>query len=800
MLFGSVELIGRSLMRLSIYTLRSTRSFTRSTILVDHNTCLKCIPKQLLRYINLTMADCNDLPKIKFCGLEGNYSNGKDVSFDIVFLDYKSTGDDSVVLCGYNEENEEREIIRRLVTEGTSGSQDSRLYIVFKACEFRSLPDSKFKFKYLSGDSTAVCESSFFEVEPHSISEESFLTVDVTESFDDSIQLVGKVSSDIVERLEDECKKLQNELKSSYRKTDEYESCCRALKAEKDRILDEFEGEKRQREKAEITLQELEGCLLDKMQCIDEQNRQIEELERSIRMETALHTALREDFEGHTSNAEECFIENEFLKSRINDCKREYVRLNKMNEDERDFYRTEFSRHESEIIQLKQMYQRKLDDIEERLAEAGDTIKELEERLDSEKIRSADLESQLHDMTKELDEQSELKEFEIAEMKKQAEEMQEILNAERAAKAKTVKDYESTIEELEQKLNNEVKKVNFLTGKCEGMQQRLTDAEEKNEGLKLRLEEADKKMVEMEDLVQSSKSELEILKKTVSAPEARLEKNEPSSKKEKGSKDKVSSKPLSKSASKTKEYPVVDSKWNWSREKEQAPESNSTKPKSSTTKIVYSYSESKRGGSRYSTRRRSSYQEDGYFEKEKSRSYHRNSSDRPERQTGLLRQHRNALLRENSRLRYTMTMLNHDCAILNYTLQQVVSEAEQKLDSLYSLYARKESECAAYESMFATSNLGYDPYAMPSEYVEAYYPDGSCMQSGLVTVNYGYYGEPYYDVYRPQDVMMQQQQVVFDQTQYQQLQYIPQMYAPTQQLYCPEPYPQVQHEAAVVQC
>ena len=738
------------------------------------------------------MADTNDLPKLKFCGLERKYAMGKDVSFDIIMLSYKSSFNDVVVLCGYNEEEEERDLTRRSVTEAMCDHEEDRAYFVFTACDFKPFSESKFKFKYLSADSIVVAESCPFEVEPYSISEESFLTVDATDSFFNSTQLLKKVSGDSTGRIEEESKKLQAELKSMIRKAEDYETCCKMLKMEKNRILREYEEEKHQREQDEAKVKELEGCLADKMQYIDAQNRQIEELERNVKMKAQLHNALREDFDGQALSSEECLIENELLRNKLVEYRKDYARLTKLSEEEREFYKKEFSQYESEIAQLKQLNQRKVDEIESKLAEALSTVKEVEEKFVAEKRRTAGLEAQLQDTRKEFDEQYDLKEFEFAEVKKQLEEMQEILDAEREANDKATADYESTIDELENKLNSDSKKVDFLTTKCESMQSRAIEAEEKVEELTLRLEEADKKMMDMENLIKSSKSELEILKKTVSAPEASVEKKEAGSRK--SSKDKTTPKSLSRLSSKSTEYPVSESKLTWNREKEQGLASSPSKSRSSTAKIVYSYSESKRGASRYSTRRKSSFQEDSYFEKEKSKPF-----QRPEKQTGLLRQHRNALLRENSRLRYTMTMLNHDCAILNYTLQQVVTEAEQKLESLYSLYARKESECAAYESMLAPNTLTYDPHSgMSGEQVETYFPDGSCIQNAMVPVSYGYYGEPYYDAYRPQDIIMQPP-AILDQAQYQQLQYAPQVYVPTQQMFCAEPYPQVQHEVATVQ-
>ena len=734
------------------------------------------------------MADYHDLPKLKFCGLERRYIAGRDVSFDVVFLSHKPSVTDAIVLYGYNEEGEEQHLFRRPLTEDLCQCQDDRVYIVLKACEFRSFSEFKFKLKYLSADSVVIAESSSFEVEPYSISEESFLTVDSVDYLYSSTHLGKKVSGVTAERLEDECKKLQEELDSVLRKSEDYEACCRVLKIENNRILDEYEEEKSQREKSGVMLQELERCILEKMQCIDEQRRKIEELERNIRMEAQLHNALREDFEGQIPGSEECLMENELLRAKLVEYRKDYARLNKLNEDEKEFYKKEFSRHENEIVQLKEMYQRKLCDTESKLTEAANTISELEDVIITERSRTASLESKLKDARNDFDEQLDLKDFEFAEVNKQLEDVQEILSAEREAKAKIINDYESTIESLGSKLDCDTKKVDFLATKCDGMQKRAVEAEEKVEDLTVRLEEADKKMLDMEELVNSSRSELEILKKTLSAPETSVEKNP-----QKLSKSKAASKSLSRSSSKAKEYPVSESKLTWNREKEQSLESSSVKTITSTPKIVYSYSESRRGASRYSTKRKSSLQDDSFFDKEKVKSF-----QKPEKQTGLLRQHRNALLRENSRLRYTMTMLNHDCAILNYTLQQVVSEAEQKLDSLYSLYARKESECAAYESMLASSSTGYDPHAVPGEYLETYYADGPCMQNGMVAVNYGYYGDPYYDAYRPQDTMMQPQAVV-DQAHYQPLQYAPQMFVPTQQLYCAEPYQQVQYDVPTIQ-
>ena len=738
------------------------------------------------------MADDHDLPKLKFCGLERKYTAGRDVSFDVVFLSYKLSHTDAIVICGFSEEGEEQHLFRRPLTEDLCQCQDDRVYIVLKACEFRSFSESKYKLKYLSTDSVVIGESSSFEIEPYSISEESFLTVDSVDYLYSSTQLIKKASGDNAERLEVECKKLQEELESVLRKSEDYEACCRVLKIENNRILDEYEEEKRLREKTEVILQELERCILEKMQCIDEQNRQIKELERNIRMETQLHNALKEDFEGQTPGSEECLMENELLRAKLVEYRKDYARLSKLNEDEKEFYKKEFSQQENEITQLKEMYQRKLCDTESKLNKAANTISELEDVIITEKSRTASLESKLKEMQNDFDEQLDLKDFEFAEVNKQLEDVQEILASEREAKAKIINDHESTIETLGNKLDSDTKKVDFLTTKCDGMQKRAVEAEEKVEDLTVRLEEADKKMSDMEDLFNSSRSELEILKKTLSAPETGVEKTEASS--PKVSKNRATSKSLSRSSSsKAKEYPVSESKLTWNREKEQSLESNSVKTINSTPKIVYSYSESRRGASRYSTKRKSSFQDDSFFDKEKAKSF-----QKPEKQTGLLRQHRNALLRENSRLRYTMTMLNHDCAILNYTLQQVVSEAEQKLDSLYSLYARKESECAAYESMLASNSTSYDPHAVPGEYLEMYYPDGPCMQNGMVAVNYGYYGEPYYDAYRPQDTMMQPPAVV-DQAHYQPLQYAPQMFVPTQQLYCAEPYQQVQYEVPTVQ-
>lgn len=742
------------------------------------------------------MAEQSDTPKLELSGIEGKYTYGEDVSFDVAFLDYKWLEGDYIMLVSYIDEDEEREIARQFVADAAKECQEEKLTIIFDADLFSSSQERKFRFKYVSGNSGVVAESDIFETEHGTIYEEKFVKVDSAESYNDSVRS-DKASNGILSRLEEECRKLKDELKEIHRKSEDYEACCKVLQAEKSQVQDEFDEEKRQREKSEVMLQELECSLLDKMQCIDEQNRQIEELERCIRMETRLHNALKEEFEGQSFSNEECLMENEQLKMRLTEYRKDYVQLNKMNEEERDLYRKEFSRHESEITHMRRLYEQKIDDVEDKLAEAQQQIKELEDKFVSEKMRSAGFENQFQELSKDFGEQLELKEFELAEAKKEFEEIQEILSAERDAKTKIVRDYDSAIEELEQRYNSEIKKVNFLTSKCEEMQQQANKAEGNAADLKMRLEEADNKLVEMEDLIKSSKSELEILKKTVSAPEARLEEHEPSPKRDKSSRDKLATKSSSKSTTKAKEYTVHDSKWNWSREKEKAPESNVGKSKNSGTKIVYSYSESKRGGSRYANRRRSSLQEDENY-RDKSTSYGR-SSDRRDRQTGLIRQHRNALLRENSRLRYSMTMLNHDCAILNYTLQQVVSEAEQKLESLYTLYARKESECASYEAMFATGNMGYNPYSMPGDYVETYYQDGSYPDNGMIAVNYGYYGEPYYGAYGEQDAMVQMSMVP-DQGCYQQAQYAQQIYVPTQQVYCGEQFQQpIQYDVAAIQ-
>ncbi len=129
-----------------------------------------------------------------------------------------------------------------------------------------------------------------------------------------------------------------------------------------------------------------------------------------------------------------------------------------------------------------------------------------------------------------------------------------------------------------------------------------------------------------------------------------------------------------------------------------------------------------------------------------------------------------------------MSMLNHDCAILNYTLQQVVMEAEQKLEALYQLYLSKESQCAAYEQqyqggLFVPDNMyqynanvvgQYDPYVMQSgEYVEACptASNVSYIQPGVIYQGNYTYCDGYYEM-QPQQDNLVAQPVMMEPMQY----------------------------------
>lgn len=615
----------------------------------------------------------------------------------------------------------------------------------------------------------------------------------------------------------------------------------RLLLQEKEHLESKLVHEKNQRERAENELEELGRRLANQMQFVDEQGERIEELERYLSMETKLNDSLKEDIDGQISTFEESAMEHDQLKMKIIEYRREFMRINKATEDASENQQKQQAQHECDIRQLQQHYKQKLTDSEKQQEETEERLFDAQEQLSAEKNRSASLETKLHFAMKENEEQLQLKEFELMELKQEIEELNEILEAEREMKSKMYKDHESTVEELEKNLQSESQKVRLLTAKYDEMQARSNASEENMISLKANLEEADKRMQEMEDLIKSSKSELEVLKKTVSAPETCIEKQlaEPLKMKSKGNRerhlDRRASSQSEKSASKTpsksslnkkeqKEYATPDSKWNWCREKDPVQESGYGRSRSfSGTKISFNCTETRRSyQQRYPNRQKTGSDDKYYQERDRKRSNQTRdcSFEKPEKQQALLRQHRNALLRENSRMKYSVKMLNHDCAILNFTLQQVVVEAEQKLENLYSLYMKKESECAAYESMMSQNcsyyggNMAnsYNPYSMQPEYMDQYTPDCNYVSNGavvpmkcntqhtpvlpinygaqngqLLPMNYGYC-DGYFDAFRPQEVLMGQP-MMLDQQQY----------AQNMQTMDPMQYTQPAHQTQFVQ-
>ena len=588
------------------------------------------------------------------------------------------------------------------------------------------------------------------------------------------------------------------------------------LLQEKEHLENKLVYEQNQRERAENELEELGRRLANQMQFVDEQGERIEELERCLSMETKLNDSLKEDIDGQITSFEESVMEHDQLKMKIIEYRREFMRISKATEDENEKHKKELVEHECEIQQLQQHFKQRLADSEAQQEDTEERLFDAQEQLCTERNRCSSLETKLHYAIKENEEQLQLKEFELMELKQEMEELNEILEAEREMKSQMYKDHESTVEELEKNLQSESQKVTLLTAKCEELQARSNASEENMLSLKANLEQADKRMQEMDDLIKSSKSELELLKKTVSAPETCIEKQlaEPLKMKSKGNKDRHldrrASSQSEKSASKTwskaslnkkeqKEYATPDSKWNWCREKDPVQESGCGRSRSfSGTKISFNCTETRRSyQQRYPSRQKTGNDDKYYQERDRKRSNQtRDSSfEKPEKQQALLRQHRNALLRENSRMKYSVKMLNHDCAILNFTLQQVVVEAEQKLENLYSLYIKKESECAAYESMMSQncsyfgSNMAnsYNPYSMQPECMDQYVPDCNYASNGAVVpmkfntqhtpvlpINYGpqngqllpmnYGCDGYFDAFRPQEVLMGQP-MMLDQQQ-----------------------------------
>ena len=772
------------------------------------------------------MEAISDHPRIKFGSINDVFLQGQKVDCCIFFQGYQFSEDDKISLWGSVSGEDEKCFSYQLVKEGELSREgdveDTAMTFIFQGYEFSSVYIESYKFKYMTADLRILAESNSFAITEKNAAGPGDGISNKKETVADSLSSNRRDEAvdEKIKRLEKECKLLRKELYQAHQGMELQVSCSKALQTDKRMISDNLEEEKRLRERAEYTVENLEKCLTEKLEHIDVQDVKIKDLERTIRLETRMHDALREDFDGQTSNNEECFMENEQLKMKLIEFKKEYVRLNKLNEDERELYKHEFNKQEKEMLLIKHSMQQKLDNFATNLQDAEENKKTLEKRLTIEKERAYTLENNLREISKEYDEQLELKEFEIAELKKQMDEVEEILSVEREKKMNLTRDYESTIEELERKLASELKRFNTLTSKCKEIQKRAGLAEEEINVLKGRLEKADKKMNEMEELVKKSKSELEILQRTVSATDMSTMKQEVDSKspvswgKDGKTEYKIplnySEEPLSKGVAKltkSKDCTTTDPRSRLSKDKNASQRGNAGKTKNSGTKIMFNCTEPRR---RYSGRKRNdldSNNNDSCYYYDRVRTSQRNPSDKPERQTGLLRQHRNSLLRENSRLRYSMKMLNHDCAILNYTLQQVIVEAEQKLESLYSLYMRKESECAAYEQMLAPGGIinSYDPYMVPGDYMETYLPDGACVQSG----NYEQYTDGYYDHFGPNDTLMQQQGYAVDEFQYQlqpyqmpnqpfnQMYFVPQVYFP-QQIQCLEAPLQLQCETQVL--
>eukprot|EP00794_Sanderia_malayensis_P020099 gene20099-22069_t len=786
------------------------------------------------------MENSSQLADVCFGELSKKYLKSESILCTLFLRDYKASDKDWIGLYGEkcNDLSSDR-IAYRLMSSASIESCESPydgsegkdcIKVAFKIENSRLELSQKFHFKYvgnLDDCEVVLAESCTFEIEDGTVSsQESFLTIQAVDSLDDATVLVNKMSSGRLIRMEEDFKKICNQLVDAKKKIDEQNEYCEILQEDIRKKQAECEAEKQQRQNAEQAVEELGRRMAEQMELIDEQGRSVETLERKVSRESKLNSVLKEEMEGHHSVFEENSLEYEKMKMKAISLKNECKQAKRMLQNERDLFAEASSRYEEEMVHFKRRLHQVSTESNMKVQEAKLELHEMEEKLKLEKEQCVTLQSSLNQMTAEYDCFLAESEGDMQAAKEKIEELKQALKNEESKHAKEVKDHDSAVQELEKRLGAEKKKAGVFEKKYEETHHRAVSAEKDLAALRLKLREADGKLIEMEELVKGSKSELELLKSAVSAEEMRsvdkattrsdsqiettrrltATSEERTSSIERRSEMLLQRRSLEGSNSKSQRRYSKSKSREESRPSEKSRNTVCSWEKAKEHTIhreVFNYNnESKRYHPRYYEKRRQQqqqYQNDGNA----NSWYNQNQHHQRGRDVGHLRQHRNSLLRENSRMRYTVSMLSHDCAILNYTLQQVVLEAEQKLESLYAMYVNKESQLAAYESQLQHGGLyipdnnayygggggygyqyvvsngniaaggQYDQYMVPNggvvatgDYVDGYMncasyvpPVGAVMGTGAVVYpasGYTYCGDGYYEIYSPQQQQLQQ--------------------------------------------
>ena len=767
------------------------------------------------------------ISKVSFDRLHEKYLTGQSISCRLVLENFQTEEGDWVGLYSEDGTDVKEQMARLYIKEANSKTEtdeNKRQTLTFDFSEYcyAAKLSAKHLFKYVNADLRVIAESNSFEIENGTISSESLVTVQAADSFDDTMVLVNKLSGSRFARMEGDFRKIHEKLVDANKKAEEQDECSQCLQKQLSQKETECDKETIQREQAENAVEELGRRIAEQIHVIEEQGQRIEVLDRNFSRESKLNAALKDDMEAQKITFEESLIEYEQLKVKAINYRTELKRYKKTIQEERELFADGSSKYEEELCLLRQRSKQKITDGNLKLQESELAFKELEISLELERDRRVALERKLKELSKEYAGFMEEKESDMIGLKNQISELQDQVQNEEKNKDRLIKESESTIAELEEHLTSEKAKGSSLLLKCEEMQKRAGDAEEKSAALQLKLEEADLKLHEMEELITGSKSELELLKKTVSNEDVCIHKTSQSdSKIYKGASRENK---MERNASLNLEGELLDASsvltpprksysqaispttstpqnkaWNNNRPREPISTNetawNKIRDSNAHRGAFNRNNEAGRHAHRYTGRRRFGQQEES-FGHDSSSNMRANSKDfHPVPKPGQVRQHRNSLLRENSRLRYSMSLLNHNCAILNYTLQQVVVEAEQKLESVYSMFLEKEAECAAYMSQLQGGALVYNsfPYDYANGTVNYYdqysvqnseFPEGHAVGTSFVqngTVMAQNYPCGYYDAYRQQDgaaqpIVMGQ---VGSQVQYMQPVYVSQA-APTE--------------------
>ena len=650
-----------------------------------------------------------------FHSLKRKYSHGDDIPCTVSVNHLESDlKDEWIGLYNTAADQNEINIIKQLLPypiDKQETSSQKTITVIFRGESVAKHGSGVFQFRYVSGDKV-IARSSNFEIGPL-FSEHDLITLQSDESFDDTMLLVNKMSTTRVLQIEEDNKKLKEKLLDAKDENTQLQHRIDIINTEKNAISQKLEEERISRETAEKSVEELGRKIADEMQIISIQTQKITSVERDIIREKELGAALKDDFDSQKSIFNAIVLELEDAKAMIESFRKECKTYKAVLEEERMGFNEASARFDHEIVRLKREMNDKSESHVDQIRQVTDENLSLKESLKGVERNRLKLEENVKHLKEKLKKEQDKRKSVENLLQVEVTSLREELTQEKEKSASLMDKYTCTMKDYQILLETEKTKQKALELGLKTAEKQVVKSNEEIEALNVKLKATREKLEEMELLLSSSKEELVTLREAL------------------GDSDDVSSLPKS---SQTNLAPPTGSDKSLSAKSSGIGVATSLIKCNYIVRECFDVSREKRQADRLDLDRpyeaRSSFRD---FDRERRHVYSRAPFERMDRETlekqyCLIRQHRNSLLRENSRFRHTMAIISHDYAIMQYSMHQALNEVNEQLVEMESICTQKESECAALRNQlqmhgiipFNDINIQNDTIGMNMNWNETY--------------------------------------------------------------------------------